>query len=147
MEFFVLFLAGLIAGGLIAIQSVLNATMGERIGALGSMLLITLISIATLLGLVALFPGMANFRRLPGLSEWYLYVGGVMGIAILSTPILLIPRIGTAATLTALVVGQLALAVLVDHFGWLGTPRVEVSWVRLLGVALLFVGAFLVVRR
>ena len=43
---------GIIAGGLIAIQSVLNASLGQRIGNLGSVLVLTLISAVTLVILI-----------------------------------------------------------------------------------------------
>jgi transporter family-2 protein len=89
------------------------------------------------------FPATANFTRLPGLSEWYLYIGGAFGVAILAAPILLIPRIGATATLTAIVLGQLLLALLIDHFGWLSSPKIEISFVRAAGVLLLIAGAIL----
>jgi bacterial/archaeal transporter family-2 protein len=143
----VFFLIGTGAGALITVQSVLNAALGKRSGSLGSVLLLTLVSIALLIPLVLLIPGTADLRQLPGLSQWYLYAGGLLGIAILATPIVLVPRIGATATLTALVAGQLTLAVVVDHFGVLGVPRVEITATRMLGLALLVGGALLVTRR
>lgn len=73
---------GIIAGGLIAIQSVLNASLGQRIGNLGSVLVLTLISAVTLVILIIIFPASSNLSSLPSLSEWYLYIGGVLGVAI-----------------------------------------------------------------
>ncbi len=132
---------------MITLQSVLNAGLGKRAGNLGSVLLLTVVSILVVLLLIGIFPSTASLKGLPGPSEWYLYLGGVLGIAIIAAPILLVPRIGATATLTALVVGQLLLAVAVDHFGLFGAPRVMVTLPRLLGVVLLLVGAGLVVNR
>ncbi len=143
----VFFLIGTGAGALITVQSVLNAALGKRTGSLGSVLLLTLVSIALLIPLVLLIPGTADLRQLPRPSQWYLYAGGLLGIAILATPIVLVPRIGATATLTALVAGQLTLAVVVDHFGVLGVPRVEITATKVLGLALLVGGALLVTRR
>jgi transporter family-2 protein len=146
-RFLVFFLAGSSAGALITVQSVVNAALGKRAGDLGAVLLLTLLSIAVLLPLVLLVPGAADLRHLPGPSQWYLYAGGVLGVAILVAPIALVPRIGAAATLTALVLGQLTVAVVVDHFGILGVPRAEITVSKLIGLALLLAGAFLVIRR
>ena len=137
---------GILAGAMITVQSVLNSVLGSRAGLLGAVLILTLVSIALLLVLVLVIPGTANFRALPTVSEWYLYGGGVLGIIILAAPIFLIPRIGAALTLTAIVVGQLTLAVVVDHFGLFAVPKVEATFVRLAGVALVALGAFLVSR-
>jgi bacterial/archaeal transporter family-2 protein len=142
-----LFIAGVAVGGLIAVQSVLNAALGKRSGDLGSVFIVALISIVVVVPLLLLFPGAANLRGLPGPSQWYLYIGGAIGILIVGTPIILIPRIGATATLTALVVGQLTLAVIIDHFGLLGVPRSELSATRVLGVAILALGTLLIVRK
>ncbi|MBN2554652.1 MAG: DMT family transporter [Anaerolineales bacterium] len=48
---------------------------------------------------ILLFPASADFRHLPGLKEWSLYLGGALGVAILAAPIFPVPRIGTIATM------------------------------------------------
>jgi transporter family-2 protein len=141
-----LFGLGIVAGAMITVQSVLNASLGGRAGLLGSVLLLTLVSIALLIALILVFPSTANFRSLPGPSEWYLYLGGALGILILAAPIFLVPRLGAALTLTAIVLGQLVLAVVIDHFGLLAAPKIEASLLRVGGVALIALGAFLVSR-
>jgi transporter family-2 protein len=56
------------------------------------------------------------------------------------------PRIGVATVVVMLVAGQLAMALLLDHFGWIGLPVREISPMRLTGVALVLVGAFVFTR-
>jgi hypothetical protein len=67
-----LFLPGLgvIAGGMIALQSVLSSSLGLRVGNIGSGLVLTLVSVGTLLIMIAVFPSMADFSNLPGRAEW-----------------------------------------------------------------------------
>ncbi len=144
MKFFSLFVMGVIAGSMITIQSVLNSALGKKTGNLGSVLILTVVSIAVLLILIILFPNTANLKNIPGISEWYLYIGGVLGVAILATPIFLIPRIGATSTLTALVVGQLLLALIIDHFGLFSFPRIEINLMRTMGIILLVLGAFFI---
>jgi bacterial/archaeal transporter family-2 protein len=146
MKFFSLFLIGVMAGSMITLQSVLNSVLGRKTGNFGSVLILTFVSIGVLLILIALFPGTSNLRGLPGLSEWYLYLGGIFGVAILAAPIFLIPRIGATSTLTALVIGQLVLALVFDHFGLFNTPKIEINLIRVIGLILLIAGVFLVRR-
>lgn len=144
MRFLALFSIGIIAGSMITVQSVLNSALGRKTGTLGSVLILTIVSISLLLLLILLFPTTADFRGIPGAAEWYLYLGGVLGVVILAAPIFLIPRIGATSTLTALVVGQLFLALVIDHFGLFSVPRIEINLIRVAGIALLVVGAILI---
>lgn len=144
MKFFTLFTLGVLAGSMITIQSVLNSALGKKTGNLGSVLILTIVSISLLVLLITLFPDTANLKHIPGVSEWYLYAGGLLGVAILAAPIFLIPRLGATSTLTALVVGQLLLALIIDHFGLFSFPKIEISLMRMMGIILLVVGAFLI---
>ena len=57
------------------------------------------------------------------------------------------PRIGVVATTALLIAAQFGLATVIDRYGWFGVERVGVTWPRLLGIALLFAGAALTLRR
>ncbi|UCC76187.1 MAG: DMT family transporter [Anaerolineales bacterium] len=137
---------GIVAGGLVAIQSILNSSLGQRIGNLGSVLALSLVSTSVLIVLIVLFPSTSNFRNLPGISEWYLYLGGLLGVAILAVPIYLVPRIGTTSTLIAIVLGQSLIALVIDHFGLFASPTIEMNLARAVGVLMVAVGAYLVGR-
>ena len=146
LRLFLLSGLGVVAGGLIAVQSVLNASLGQRVGQFGSVLLLTFISAITLIVLILIFPSTANFRDLPGISEWYLYIGGILGVAILAIPIYLVPRIGTTSTLVAIILGQSLIALAIDHFGLFASPSIKINLARGVGVLLVLIGAYLVGR-
>lgn len=137
---------GVIAGGMIAIQSVLNSSLGQRTGNFGSVLLLTAVSAIVLIILIFIFPGTSNIKNLPGISEWYLYLGGVLGVVILAAPIYLVPRIGTTSTLTAIILGQSLFALVIDQWGLFASPKIEISLTRAIGVLLVIIGAYLVGR-
>jgi transporter family-2 protein len=145
-KFLSLFGLGVLTGSMLTVQSVLNATLGKRVGVLGSLVVMTVVGLGMTLLFIAIFPSTSNLRNLPGRGEWYLYLGAVMGFGIMIAPIFLIPRIGATSTLTALVMGQLILALVVDHFGLLATPKIEAGMVRILGVGLVVLGAYLISR-
>ena len=135
---------GVLAGGMIAVQSLLNATLGQRIGNLGSVLVVTIVSIVLVVLLILLFPGTARLGSLPGISEWYLYVGGALGVAILAIPIFLVPRIGTTSMLASVVLGQFVIALVIDQLGLFATPQIGATLPRIFGVVLIAAGAILV---
>ena len=141
------FFIAVIAGGVIAVQSVLNASLGKRSGHLGSVLILTIVSLLVLIALIQIFPSKSNLKNLPRIDEWYLYFGGVLGVFILATPIILIPKIGTASTLIAFVLGQSLVALLIDNFGLFASPKLEISIYRIVGIVLIGLGAFFISKQ
>jgi transporter family-2 protein len=54
--------------------------------------------------------------------------------------------LGAGGLTAATIGGQFAVAVAVDHYGWLGVERSPVTVSKLAGLALLAAGAWLVIR-
>ena len=108
---------------------------------------------ASLIGaLVAVTVLVLARRSLAGVGEalgspkWML-LGGVMSALIILAITVAGPRIGIVATSAVLIAAQFTLATVIDRQGWFGVERIAVTWPRLLGVALLFAGAALTLRR
>ena len=74
------------------------------------------------------------------------WFGGLMGAFYVAISTVVASQLGTASLLGLALCGQLAMALVVDHFGWLGLPEHPITLTRLLGVALLGVGVWLVSR-
>jgi bacterial/archaeal transporter family-2 protein len=136
-----------LAGVAGSVQVAVMGRFGERIGVLAAFLFAS--TIGTLIGLVAL---LAAERSLGGVAAAvrqppWLWVGGVLGAFIVLTITVAAPRIGAAATIALLIAGQLAMGVVIDRYGLFGVERIIVSWPRVLGIALLAVGAALSLHR
>jgi len=140
-------LVGIVSGSLVTLQGVLNAGLGKRTGELGSVVLLLLLGLPVVLPLILVFPQSVHLGQLPPPSEWYLYLGAALGIGIVAVPIILVPQIGATLTFTAVIVGQLTLAMVIDQVGLLGVPKVEITPARLLGLGLLVAGTLLISRR
>jgi bacterial/archaeal transporter family-2 protein len=78
-------------------------------------------------------------------APWWSWGGGLLGAVYVLGAVVLAPRIGPGALLGAVVAGQMSAALLLEHFGWLGTVQHPVSVLRVLGV-LLIVGGVALVR-
>ena len=77
-------------------------------------------------------------------APWWNWIGGPMGALIVLSGAALAPRLGAAAFIAAVVGGQLACSLFLDHFGLMDLPRQVVTPGRLLGVLLVFAGVVLV---
>jgi transporter family-2 protein len=139
-------LLALVGGVLMAVQAPTNALLAK---ATDSPVLAALISFAvgTVALVLLLFAGsapraLAGARALP----WYAWIGGLYGAFFVAMAAFVAPRIGVGALLTAAVAGQLVAALALDHFGLLGLDPRPATLARILGLVLVFAGAFLVRR-
>lgn len=134
----------LLAGVAIAAQAGVNATLGRSLRDPG---LAALVSFAVGTAALALFV-LARRPILPdealASAPWWAWVGGLLGAFFVTLSVVIAPRLGAATALSLVVAAQLATALVLDHFGWLGFDERVVSWPRVVGVAMLVAGAALV---
>ena len=137
-------LAVFMVGVGIAIETPTNALLGKTSG---SVLLASLVSF--LVGAVAL--GAAALLKRPQLSPgwlaqtpWYAWAGGLYGAFLVLASAWATPKLGAGTTLVVIVASQVALGVVLDHFGALGLEAHPISWLRMAGVLVVAVGALMV---
>ena len=142
-----LILATMLAGAMIASQGIINGRMSS---VMGGPLQAALISFSV--GWLALLMvNLALGHRPPPAAEiaaapWWAWLGGLMGAVVVTLAAAAVPRIGVATYVSAFIAGQLTAAVLYDHYGVLGQQVREATPVRLLGVACLALGVYLIRR-
>lgn len=133
-----------VVGGLFAIQGPINAYLASLIGSPLQAALISF-SVGTLvLAVVCLasgvgLPSARALLKVP--PQWF--VGGLLGASVVTTTILMVPRLGIAAVLLTALAGQLFFSLFLDHFAMIGLPRTPVDIWRVLGVILVILGACL----
>ena len=85
---------------------------------------------------------------LSGLSKVnpVMLTAGAMGASLVFGIAWIIPQIGAQHMTVMLLTGQILSAMVLSHFGWLGSPVQPVSVTNMLGAVLLIGGAFLATR-
>ena len=130
-----------------AIQVAVMGRFGDRIGTLEALAfsatVTAAISLAVLLAARRSVAGFAEGARAPA----WLWLGGAMGALIVFSVTLVAPRLGTFATIGIFLAGQLAMGLVIDRYGLFGLEEIPLRWTRVLGVALLAVGAALALRK
>lgn len=135
---------GLLAGVAVTLQGPMIGMIGERMGNLESVFIIHLSgTILSGIPLLVLRGGaLGEWRSLP----WYTFFAGGFGMVIVGTISVVLPRIGAAGIFTLIVVGQIVMAVIVDHFGWFSSPVRPADLMRILGILVIMLGTWLVLR-
>jgi transporter family-2 protein len=133
------------AGGVVAIQPALNAGLGRATGNLPAAMFSFVLGALALAVLVALA---RQLGQLSGATEvrWYYLLGGLCGALWVFTSIVAVDSIGAGGVVAATIAGQLTGAVVADRLGVLGLQEVPITVERVLGVGLLALGTYLVVR-
>lgn len=137
-------LVAVLVGALLPLQALVNARLGQLTqGAVFASLASFMVGTAALAALwLAGRPALSGGWPQP---PWWAWTGGLIGAAFVAAATLLVPRLGAAALICLVVLGQLAGSLLLDHFGVLHA-RIPMDAGRLAGVALVAAGALLVVR-
>ena len=145
MKAFSLLMAALV-GTLLPLQALINARLGQSThGALfASMVSFLVGSAALVLCWIALRPAAIDAGALSRMA-WWGWTGGLIGALFVLAATVLVPRLGAAGLICAVVFGLMLGSLLLDHWGVLH-PRQPIDPVRALGVLLVAAGALLVVR-
>jgi bacterial/archaeal transporter family-2 protein len=134
-----------IVGGLIALQAPVNAGLGKETGSFAAALVSFAIGTMVLAAIVVV-SGKASGVAEAANVEWYYLIGGILGAAYVFTALVTVDSIGAGGVAAATVTGQLTASVVLDRLGVLGLDETPLTFERMLGVALLLAGTYLVVR-
>jgi len=138
-------LIALVAGIAMAFQGALNSALAKITGLLQATLVVHLT--ATLaVGILLFFP--LSDGRLGRIwhCPWYLWLGGLIGVVITYGVVASIPRVGVALATTAIIVGQVTSALVIDHFGLFGLDKIPFTWWKAAGLVLLATGTRLMLN-
>jgi bacterial/archaeal transporter family-2 protein len=140
-------LLALVAGLGGAVQIAVQGRLGDRVGSLEAMATASLIGAVIALAVLLLArQSLAGVGDAFGAPKWML-LGGAMSALIILAITVAGPRIGIVATTAVLIAAQFTLAAIIDRYGWFGVNQIALTWPRVLGIFLLFVGAGLTLRR
>ena len=137
-------LIGLLGGAAVGIQAPLSSIISQRLGIIESVFIVHAGG-----ALVALIPllyygggKLSQWRIVP----WYALCAGGFGLVVIFSVSYMIPRIGVANALIILLAGQLLIGTMLDHYGLLGAAVRPLNLTRVVGLVVVFAGAWLSVK-
>jgi bacterial/archaeal transporter family-2 protein len=138
-------LCAVLAGAGVAAQAVINAQLRFILGAPVWAASVQFIVGLMLLAVVALVTGQAlppsgAVSQVP----WWMWTGGIFGASFILMAVIVTPKLGVALMMATTIVGQLAAALVIDHYGWFGGAVIPISPTRIIGVTLLLAGVILI---
>jgi bacterial/archaeal transporter family-2 protein len=144
LDTFVIILLGLLGGFAVGVQGPIANSMSQRIGGTASSLIVH-VSGALISAFLLFARGgeqIQNWRALP----WYMFISGAFGVVLYLTLTQTMPRLGATTALVLIIVGQLTMGMLIDQFGWFDVTVRAISATRVLAIAFLVAGGYLMLR-
>ena len=132
-------------GGGLALQAPFNSMLARSVGDLQASV------VAFAVGLTALAAGTAISGGLGGIGNageapwWALVGGGLVSACYVASIIWTVRALGLGGLTAVTIAGTFAVAIIVDHFGWLGVERSPITLAKLAGIALIAAGTWLIV--
>lgn len=137
----------LLGGTLIALQAAVNTRLAAGLGSpvVASLVSASITTVSLLLYCLlakTTLPGSAAIAQTP----WWAWLGGLVGAVFLTIVIICTQNLGVAAVMVLIVAAQMIASLLIDHFAVTGLPAHPFTVSRLIGVALIIGGVWLVER-
>ena len=79
-------------------------------------------------------------------APWYSWLGGLLGVIIIYLVAMSIPAVGVGNATTAIIIGQVLAALVIDCFGGFGMNKLSLGWSQIVGLILLASGAKFLLR-
>ena len=129
----------------VPVQAGANATLARFYGhpLLGALTNTAVASVLLLTAIVALRIPLPRFESLTH-APWWSWTGGAFGATFVLSAIIIAPKLGAGAYVSATIVGTVLASMLVDHFALIGFQAHPLTPARLLGAALLVGGMLLI---
>lgn len=132
----------LVGGATLSVQAAINGQLGSQVGVFKSAFLTFSVG-AVVTALLIFFFEPKQAVTLMDVPKWQL-LGALCGVPYIVIMVLAVQRIGTAVATVAVILGQLAMSMLIDNFGWLGNTAIPFSTSRLAAVVCLSIALFFI---
>jgi transporter family-2 protein len=142
-QLFLIFVAAM-GGVAVAVQAQLMGLMDRGIGTLESVC-ITYVGGAVIIGLILLALRGGNLGTWQNVPR-YALGAGIVGLIIVGAIGYSVPRLGMVPAFSVLVASQFIFGAVIDHFGLFGASVRPLDLSSLLGIPILLLGTWLIIR-
>lgn len=137
----IMIILAVIGGATLSIQAAINGQLGSSVGVFKSAFLT--FSVGALVTALLIFFEPKQAVSLMDVPKWQL-LGALCGVPYIVIMVLAVQRIGTAVATVAVILGQLAMSMLIDNFGWLNNEAIPFSVSRFGAVVCLSIALFFI---
>ncbi|WP_414835061.1 DMT family transporter [Bacillus altitudinis] len=138
----IFYVLALLAGAALSFEGAIYAELGKSIGQLETSFYNFFVG-SIIMGLLWLFFGKSDLSYTLKAPKWSL-LGGAMGVVYLTSIVVSVPFVGVGVTMVSVIIGQLLMSMVIEHFGWLGSQRTRVNKEKVFAVISMIIALILI---
>jgi bacterial/archaeal transporter family-2 protein len=132
-------------GGGLALQAPFNSTLARSVGDLQASVIAFAVGLTALAAVTAVSGGFGGIANAGDAPWWAVVGGGLVSACYVASIIWTVRALGLGGLTAVTIAATFAVAMIVDHFGWLGIDRNPITLAKLAGIALIAAGTWLIV--
>ena len=141
MRYFAYILA-LLAGTALSFEGAIYGELGKSIGQLETSFYNFFMG-SIIMGLLWVFFGKGKLSYVVEAPKWSL-LGGILGVVYLTSIVISVPFVGIGITMVAVIIGQLVMSMVIEHYGWLGSQKSRINKEKIFAVISMVIALVLV---
>lgn len=134
----VYYVLALLAGIALSVEGAIYGELGNFVGKLESSFY-NFFAGTIIIGLIVLFFGKGSLGYTFRAPKWTL-----LGSIYLTILIISIPLVGVGLAMISVIIGQMIASMVIEHYGWLGSPKRPINRDKLTASALMLVALFFI---
>jgi bacterial/archaeal transporter family-2 protein len=132
------FIFALLGGAFITLQGVANSRISQDIGTWQTATITQFAGFLAAL-IILMFAGNGNWQGLRAVNPLYL-IGGTFGAIVVFGNVTAIHFIGVTLTVSAMLISQLGMTVMIDGNGWFGIKKQKMRLPQVIGITMMIAG-------
>ncbi|RAS75971.1 DMT family transporter [Priestia endophytica] len=136
------YLFALLAGAALSFEGGIYAELGKTIGKLETSFYNFFMG-SIIVGLIWLFAGKGKLSYTVEAPKWSL-MGGFLGVVYLTSIVISVPFVGVGITMVAVIIGQLVMSMVIEHYGWLGSKKSRINKEKIFAIVSMLIALILI---
>jgi len=139
---YIAYLLALLAGAALSFEGAIYGELGKTIGKLETSFYNFFVG-SIILALLWLFFGKGKLSYTVEAPKWAL-LGGFLGVIYLTSIVISVPFVGVGLTMVSVIIGQLVMSMVIEHYGWLGSAQSKINKEKIFAVISMIIALILI---
>ncbi|WP_462411457.1 DMT family transporter [Neobacillus sp. Marseille-QA0830] len=136
------YILAVLAGSALSFEGAIYGQLGKTIGQLETSFYNFFMG-SIIMGLLWIFFGKGKLSYAVEAPKWSL-LGGVLGVVYLTAIVISVPFVGVGISMVAVIIGQLVMSMVIEHYGWLGSKQIRINKEKVFAVISMMIALLLI---